>query len=177
MIVLASILGRHSTSSTGSNVTSTAPSTTPSQPQIPSLQQTFVSIVSAAQSQSRSAANDMQRGGVKANRDQSLCAQFQSLDVTEWVGTVRTIDSNSDGKGVLAVDIAPRITLKTWNNSLSDVTSNTLIEPGSPLFQAASAMKRGQKVRFSGTFLAGGSSDGGDCLKEASLTLRGKFIG
>jgi hypothetical protein len=113
----------------------------------------------------------MQRGGVKASRDHSLCSQNLSREVTDWVGTVTTIDSNSDGKGVLAVQIAPDITIKTWNNALSDIESDTLIEPESPVFQSASAMKPGELVRFSGIFLPG---DSGDCVKEASLTLQGK---
>jgi hypothetical protein len=140
---------------------------------LPASQASFVSIVSVAQSQSQNVANDMQRGGVKASRDQSLCAQLESLNVTDWVGTVKKIDSNSEGKGVLAVDVAPGISLETWNNGLSDIGSNTLIEPGSPVFQSASAMEQGQRVTFSGTFLPG-NSHSGDCIKEASLSLRGK---
>lgn len=113
----------------------------------------------------------MQRGGVKAHRDKSLCAQLSSLSVSDWVGTVKTIDSNSDGKGVLAVSLAPDITVQTWNNELSDIGSDTLIQPGTQLFASASAMKTGDLVRFSGTFLPGAE---GDCLEEASLTLEGK---
>ncbi len=157
------------------------PASAPTAPavQIPASEQSFISIVSAAQSQSRNVDNDMQRGGVKAARDHSLCTQMgslESLQVTDWVGTVDTVDSNSDGKGVLAVRVAPDITVETWNNDLSDIGSDTLIEPGSSVFQAASAMKQGDLVRFSGSFLPGTMffGGGGDCLKESSLTLKGK---
>ena len=154
--------------------TSNSPSSNAPPPlKLPSSEESFVSIVSVAQSQSRNVANDMQRGGVKASRDQSLCTQLESLNVTDWVGTVRTIDSNSDGKGVLAVDVAPGISLQTWNNKLSDIGSGTLIEPGSSVFQSASALNPEQRVTFSGSFLPG-SSNRGDCIKESSLTLRGK---
>lgn len=95
-----------------------------------------------------------------------------SLAANDWIGTVEKVDSNSDGKGVLKIAIAEDISVRTWNNALSDMGSETLIEPGSPVFEAASAMKRGQRVAFSGTFFRG--SDG-DCLAESSLSLRGKL--
>ena len=36
--------------------------------------------------------------------------------MTDWIGQVREIGANSDGKGVLAIAISKRITVKTWNN-------------------------------------------------------------
>lgn len=174
VVVWLTVVAQHGTSSgsapdSASDIDSGSSS---SSVELPASEQSFISTVSAAQSQSRNVDNDMQRGGVKAARDRSLCTQMGSLQVTDWVGTVGTIDSNSDGKGVLAVQVAPDITVETWNNALSDIGSDTLIEPGSPVFQAASAMKQGALVRFSGTFLPG--DDGGDCLREGSLTLEGK---
>jgi TonB family protein len=60
----------------------------------------------------------------------------------------------------------------TWNNDISDMADNTLIDPGSPLFQTASSMKPGQTVQFSGHFFSGSE---GECLKEGSITLSGKL--
>ena len=48
---------------------------------------------------------------------------------------------------------------------------HTLMQPGSPLFNTASGLKVGQKVKFSGTFFKGVS---GDCLYESSLRLQSK---
>jgi hypothetical protein len=138
---------------------------------LPADEAQLVSIVSAAQQESKNVENDMQRGGVKHRRDQAICTGMASLAVTDWVGTVDQVDSNSDGKGVLAISIAPDISVKTWNNELSDIGSDTLLEPGTAVFEAASAMKQGQLVDFSGTFFR--SSDG-DCLNEGSMTLQGK---
>jgi len=138
---------------------------------LPPLESRFIEIVSTAQGDSRRTENDMQKGGVKARRDKSICSTLSSYSVADWVGTVEEIDSNSDGKGVLGIRIAPDVIVKTWNNDLSDIGSDTLIEPGSPVFESAAAMKSGQLVRFSGTFLPGSS---GDCLNEGSITLNGK---
>jgi uncharacterized protein YecT (DUF1311 family) len=138
---------------------------------LPQAEATFVGIVSMAQAEAKGAQNDMQLGGTKAKRDRALCDSGLSYVVNDWVGKIERIDSNSDGKGVLSVSIASDILVKTWNNDLSDLVDRTLIEPGTPLFEAASAMSPGQHVRFSGLLFRG--SDG-DCVKESSLTLKGK---
>lgn len=140
--------------------------------QMPPDEAKFIKIIAAAQKESKAAGNDMKRGGIKAQRDTELCSAMKSIKVTNWIGTVEKIDSNSDGKGVLEVSISDDITLKTWNNSLSDFDSKTLIEPGTPTFTAASEIENGQRVAFSGTFFRGSK---GDCLEEGSLTLRGKI--
>jgi hypothetical protein len=141
-------------------------------PLLPASESSFIGIVSKAQADSRRTENDMQKGGVKAQRDRSICSTMGSFQVQDWVGTVKTIDSNSDGKGVLEIEIAPDVLIKTWNNELSDFETHTLIDPGSPVFAAASAMKTGNLVDFSGTFLR---APEGDCLSEGSLSLDGKL--
>ena len=141
-------------------------------PQIPDDQKTFVEIVVGAQSKARAAENDMQRGGFKADRDKALCAAVQQVQVQNWVGTLENISANSDGLGVLSVEIAKDVFVKTWNNALSDLTDKTLIQPGTPLFNTASQMKKGSRVKFSGAFFR---ATGVDCFKESSLTLAGKL--
>lgn len=170
-VVLVVVLAALGKGGGGGGTTSAGTSSAPPVP-LPQAEAQLIQIVSAAQAESRKAENDMQRGGVKAKRDRALCEAVTSLAVSGWIGTVEKIDSNSDGKGVLEIAIADDILVKTWNNAMSDIGSKTLIEPGSPVFQAASAMKRGQRVAFSGTFLKGSE---GDCLAEGSLSLRGKI--
>lgn len=137
----------------------------------PAAESALLEIVAIAQRDAGAAENDMQVGGVKARRDKQLCQVIRSLSVSDWHGEIESIDSNSDGKGVLAVRIGPGVLVKTWNNELSDMGSNTLIEPGSTVFETASRMKRKQRVIFSGNFFSG-QEEG--CLNESSLTLRGK---
>jgi hypothetical protein len=139
---------------------------------LPDLEASFIGIVSTAQRDSQRAENDMQRGGIKARRDEAICSAIPSLRADNWIGTTERIDSNSDGKGILGIRIAPDVIVTTWNNEYSDIGSGTLLEPGSSLFQVASAMKTGQLAIFSGIFLPG---SGGDCLMEGSLTLSGKL--
>ena len=138
-------------------------------------QKRFMQIVQEAQSASRSASNDMQRGGVKARRDKAICEMVSNaggLKITNWSGRIINLSANGDGKGILEVEIAPGISVKTWNNSLSDTFHKTLISPGSKLFEKASAMHVGQFVQFSGTFHSG---SGTECVYEASISLIGKI--
>ncbi len=137
--------------------------------QLPSDEKQFIQIVKDAQAASRSSRNDMARGSALANRSNAL-RSFE-LDVIEWVGKVISIDSNSDGLGVLVIEIDRGITVQTWNNSISDLLSDTLIEPGSTLFNTAASLKIGQKVMFSGQFIR----DDETGAEEQSLSLRGKL--
>lgn len=138
-------------------------------------QKQFIQIVRQGQSSLRVVTNDMQRGGVKAKRDKAICEMVKNgggLNVSNWVGKIINLSSNADGKGVLGIEIAPGITVKTWNNSLSDVLHHTLIDPSSKLFEKSSAMKIGQMVQFSGSFHPGSETE---CVYEASITLNGKI--
>lgn len=175
VLLIAISSGSHPANSAGSASANSAGSASADIASVvlPAAESQFISIVSEAQRESRQVENDMQRGGVKAKRDSALCQQMSSLLVSDWVGTVTKVDSNSDGKGVFYVNIAPDISVETNNNDLSDslMGDHTLMEPGSPAFNAASAMKPGQSVIFSGTFLRGLE---GDCIREQSMTLQGK---
>ncbi|MNX75927.1 hypothetical protein D3C86_1074180 [compost metagenome] len=140
--------------------------------ELPADEMAFISILAAAQQDARKADNDMQRGGIKAKRDQELCKAINKLSVQDWVGKVTHIGANSDGKGVFSIEIAKDITVKTWNNEFSDMMHKTLLQPGSPLFTTASNLKNGQMVKFSGSFFKGLE---GDCVFESSMSLQGKL--
>jgi hypothetical protein len=137
----------------------------------PADQTAFIEAVERGQAGAKSAANDMQKGGAKAARDKEICAALKGMVVRDWTGTLTTIDSNSDGKGVVSIRIANDVYVKTWNNALSDIGTNTLLEPGSSLFNKISGFKTRTKVKFSGNFF----NSNEDCIKESSLSLDGKL--
>lgn len=138
----------------------------------PAKERSFLSVVTKAQESAKSAENDMQIGGIKASRDSALCDVIGDRSADGWVGIVSNVTSNSDGKGVLEIEIANNVTLKTWNNDFSDSGYDTLIEQSSQIFEAASSLKEGDVIIFSGSFADGGK----ECIKEASLSLRGKVL-
>jgi hypothetical protein len=138
---------------------------------MPSDQAGFTSAVSAARTAYKSAANELAAGGVRNNRQQAICRVVRDQSASGWIGKISQLSSNGDGKGVLQIEIAPNIHVSTWNNAVSDVGSNTLIDPNSSLFKSLAAMKQGDVVRFSGRF----SSSNVDCVREKSLTLAGSM--
>jgi hypothetical protein len=116
-------------------------------------------------------ANDMAKGAARPGRARDICAAMPSAAVENWTGTVEELSSNGDGLGVLSVKIDSDVAVKTWNNSVSDISDHTLINPNSSVFRKAAALKVGQKVVFSGTFIP----DQTDCLREGSMTLAGSL--
>jgi hypothetical protein len=176
VVVFIGVFGSGSGSKSGSNSSSSSASSEPAKldpidAKRPENQARFIEIVSAARTKSKDADNDMQRGAAKSERDKNVCALLKNMKVKDWTGKITKITSNSDGKGVIEVEIAKNITVKTWNNALSDMGDHTLIEPGSKFFDFVASLKRGNIIQFSGNFFRGTS---GDCLKESSLGLRGK---
>ena len=165
MLLLAGASG-----DTGPSVT-TSPAV--SSPALPPSEADFINVVATAQRDSPQAENDMQRGGIKATRDEGICRVLASVQfrAQDWIGTVTKVDSNSDGKGVLAISASKNVRVETWNNDLSDIEDNTLIQPRTELFQRASLLREGQLVSFSGSFIP----EREDCIKESSMTLRGKL--
>lgn len=138
----------------------------------PAEQIAFVEAIQRATADARNAANDMAKGGVRAARAEQVCQALNGSDrVHGWVGEVKKIDSNSDGKGVFSVSLGRNVTLTTWNNAFSDIGSGTLIEPGTELFNTISSMSRGDLVKFSGRFFANDV----DCVNEQSMTLDGSM--
>ena len=140
-------------------------------PTIPPDQSAMIAAAEQGRAAYASAANDMAKGAARPARAKAFCAALKSMTVKDWVGTVETLSSNGDGLGVLEVRVSPILTLKTWNNSLSDTGDRTLIQPGTPLFNTAAALKPGASVRFSGTFIRSAT----DCVREVSVTLRGSM--
>ncbi len=143
---------------------------------LPKEQEEFISIVKIAQEEIKNAKNDMLKGGIKAEREKSLCSLLRQKGgkfVKNWVGVVSKIDANSEGKGVLEIKISHDVFLRTMNNSFSDLFKDTLISPDSDLFEEVSQMEKGQLVKFSGKFFEDPLEN--NCLYETSMSLDGKI--
>lgn len=138
---------------------------------VPDDQAAFVSAAVSARTAYRNAPNELAQGGTRAKRRADLCSVLKARAVSNWVGTIVDLSSNGDGKGVLAVRIGDGVTVKTWNNAVSDIGDKTLIEPNTDLFAKLATMTAGQKVKFSGQFIG---SDV-DCVREGSMTLAGSM--
>jgi hypothetical protein len=142
----------------------------PAQP-MPADQARFTKAVLAARTSYKSASNELAAGGIRNSRQQAICNAVMDQSASGWVGKISELTSNGDGKGVVSIELAPNVHVSTWNNALSDIGDNTLIDPNSSLFKSLSTMKKGDVVRFSGRF----SSSKTDCVREKSLTLAGSM--
>jgi hypothetical protein len=151
--------------------TAAAPATVTPPPQ---LQASFVAAIDKWRKTYAAGANDMAKGAARPARAKEVCSIVKAYSVAKWIGTVDTLSSNGDGLGVLAVKIGDDVVLKTWNNSVSDASDHTMINPDSDIFRKASSLKVGQRVAISGMFIPelGKTTD---CFREGSITLAGSL--
>ena len=136
---------------------------------VPAAQQAMSDAVEQGRLDAEDAESDLQRANVLNVRSETMCDSVPDGAVDQWVGTVVTVDANGEGKAVVVVSIEDDIEIGTWNNAFSDISDNTLIEQGTPLYDAALELVPGDTVRFSGTLKSG--SEGNDtCYYTSNLT-------
>src|SRR5699024_7134990 len=104
---------------------------------VPATQQALYAAVDQGRTDAESAETDLQRANVLNVRSETLCETVPDGAVQEWIGTVETVDANGEGKAVVVISIEDDIEVGTWNNAFSDISDNTLIEQGDPLYDAA----------------------------------------
>jgi hypothetical protein len=138
---------------------------------IPEEQQKLVAVLSEFQKLASEAKNDLQLAQLRDRRKNAIRALSANLKVKDWTGRVQTLTTNSDGLGVLVVELAPNILIGTWNNAFSDVVENTLIPKSTPLYERISMLKVGDGIKFSGNFFVSEEDE----IREKSLTMRGSL--
>ena len=139
---------------------------------LPLSQLRFVDITIEHREHFQKAINEIQQSQARERRKLDFERLFaNSLMVAGWVGSIADITTTTDGMAAISINIADRIQLKTWNNKLSDLDSQTLISKDSDLYRYLSDLKQGDEVIFSGTLLK--SRD--DHVNESSLTIEGSM--
>lgn len=137
---------------------------------LPVNQTDFVAVIENYAEQFRKASNELQESTL---RDQRRVAMMDALNservIKGWKGTLQKLETNTEGKAIISVRLSPTIKLVTWNNALSDMADQTMIEKGTAPYTALANMSVGDAVEFSGSFL----SSGQDGVRETSLTIRG----
>lgn len=138
----------------------------------PQEQSVLLTIVDQARFSFVSAKTEMQEGATKPWRATALCNNLKSLSAQNWLGTISKLTTNGEGKGVVSVSIGDEIEIQTWNNAASDIFHETLIEPGTALYNRLLELEVGDDVLVTGQFLG----DETDCLRETSITIRGSMM-
>jgi hypothetical protein len=109
-------------------------------PPMPEAEKRLITAVEKARAAYATGANEMAQGAARPARAKEICTALKDLRVSNWLGEVETLSSNSDGLGVLSIGIASGISTKTWNNAISDFETKTLIDPESAVFKEAIAL-------------------------------------
>jgi ribosomal protein L37E len=138
---------------------------------LPVDQKTFIENVSIFIPEYKSAPNELKKSAIRTKRKKAIMKALNgNLRINNWIGRLEEMGTNSEGKAIVSIVlIGSNIRVQTWNNAMSDVLSNTLIEQGTSLFNDIAELNNGDKVTFSGTFLSGDN----DYIGEQSLTEDG----
>lgn len=156
-----------------SSNTARASSETPKEEKIaiPLDQEQFINAIGNYVNGFRAAKNELQQSALRDQRKKELAKLVRGRSVSSWVGTISQLETNTEGKAILSIRVSPDIEIKTWNNALSDISSNTLIEKGSDLYSSLFDLSRGQSVEFSGSFFSSET----DYIEETSITIQGSM--
>lgn len=132
----------------------------------PSDQKEFIDVIVAARTAIENAETDLQESVALRKRDADLCKILSSNSAKNWVGVVKGVGANGEGKAYVEVEIAEDVRVKTWNNAFSDINDDTLIPTSASFFDRLVALTEDSKVIWSAKFL----SDDDSCLKKANFT-------
>ena len=143
------------------------------EPDLPAKQLAFHEAVEPYYDSYWDAPNELKKSALRTQRKGDIKqALGGSRTVSGWVGTVKTMGTNSEGKAYVTIQLKDsKIRVKTWNNGLSDISDGTLIAQGTSMFNQVAELSKRDEVVFSGKFR---SSDM-DYAKESSLTESGSM--
>jgi hypothetical protein len=132
----------------------------------PEAEKNWLAAVGSAQDAAEDA-NEVVVVQARKLRAEQMCAALpEDLRVHDWLGEVEAVETTSGGDGgVLSITVAKDVLVQTWNNGLSDIGDDTLIDPDTSLYTALATLHEGDQVTFSGSFLA----DDDGCVSESSL--------
>lgn len=133
---------------------------------MPAQQKKFVDIINKGVKAYEDAKTDLKSSVALRKRDKDACAVLKNLNATNWVGKIKDIGANSEGKAYIQIEIASGIRVQTWSNAFSDMDDNTLIPEGSKVFNAIMDGDEGSSITFSAKFIKGNKT----CLKGTNLT-------
>lgn len=132
---------------------------------IPAAQKSLVNIVEEYALLYQESENELKKSKIWKERGKKLFNQPDLQDgiFKNWIGVIDEMGTNSDGDAYLTIKINDKISIKTWNNSFSDIVDGTLIKHGTKIYTALEDLKKGATVVFSAKM-----------IKFGNLTEKGK---
>jgi hypothetical protein len=116
--------------------------------EMPSAESAYIAAVEKARKDYGAAPNELKKSNIKRDMIKDIHAAVPHGAARGWTGRLTALRTNGDGKAIVAVEIAPGMTVQTWNNDFSDMEDRTLIENRSPLYNAIADLTAGQRVAF-----------------------------
>ncbi len=134
----------------------------------------FVRAIESVEEEYNAAPNELKKSAIRTKRGKLIRSALNGdLRISGWIGKLMLMKTNSEGKAFIEIQLEnTNITIKTWNNAISDLLDNTLIPQESRLYSEISELLIGERVVISGIFLP---SDKYDFVREASLTESGSM--
>jgi hypothetical protein len=76
-----------------------------------------------------------------------------SHNAQDWVGVFKDSKKTREGAMTLEIEIAPGVTISTWDNAAMDASYGTLLKPYTPVGKIAGALAIGDTVAFSANLI------------------------
>lgn len=139
--------------------------------EMPEEQRRLLQTVARARALFVAAKNPEEKRRARRERSRDLCMGLPDASAVEWLGEIEDVSVTRDLRGIVRIRLGDGIVVRTWTTGASDLNDRTLMGLSDPLFAEAMALRKGDKVVFSGAF----PRDSDDCLREASLTVHGSL--
>lgn len=134
----------------------------------PPAEDGFIKAIEDARQSYTSGINDMVRGIARPRRAETLCRVVPRGRIENWIGRMALLASSPGGRGVVGIEISPKVLIATNRTDAADERDKTLIDTRSPLFANAAALAVGDRVQFTGTLVLGTE----DCFKEVGKDVK-----
>jgi hypothetical protein len=135
----------------------------------PDDQQAFVEAVVTGGINYLGTTNELKQRLIEKDRDRAVCDAVKGGKVKNWVGRINRLSVNTQGAGILEVQIGYRTKLSTQNESIWGGSDKTMIPLGSDDYKILSEMGEGHVIWFSGTFI----DDHNACPSQRTMGLLG----
>ena len=141
---------------------------------IPDTERDFMQLLLDGAADYKAAPNELKKSSIKKTRDKKIDALLDgSGTFSNWYAVLSEMGTTSEGDAYITVSLPDQLlTLKTWNNGLSDISDKTLIKNGSPLYEVVSNLEEGQYVAVSGNILQEGSVTEAGSMQDPEFIVR-----
>lgn len=137
---------------------------------LPEKQRAFLTVIEDYKTRFGAAANELQESALELERVDSIAKLLGSgLPAQSWIGEITSLETNTEGKAAITVELSPEVSLLTWNNMLGDMAYPTMINVGTPVYKSLMNMAVGDKVTISGSFVVTNERK----ILEGSMTIAG----